>query len=404
MNTKTTFARLATDISKRETRKRYILSVLIFLAPLIVFSQPFVFDLGAYSILIARMIVAPLLLIMFYPKQFHWNSLTALLALVVLTSYPGLAKQQTQFFVHFLALFGAIIFFRFGVVIAGKTDSDANWLALIYSITLLNLVTLILLNLVVQGVIDYAFIYESVQRDIEYGISRFSLGSPIELPFILSALLYVGISFMPSNRTFMIPAILNLAAAAISQSRVVLLIAVLITVKQWIRSTKVVRFLSIIVILTSLSLTWDYFEPVFTSIGDRYNGQDDGSAEDRRALVGKVLSEMDPEQLIIGKGITSAAQSMLRSTGTYRSVESLLLEKFYEIGIIGIFLLIASGIAGNSKYLNREIIFDYVYWLLWIQLLFFLPSTNLMPLSALAMGMLSSKSSSKMANNGQLQH
>jgi hypothetical protein len=356
-------------------------------APALVVLQPLIGGLAASTILATRMLL-PVGLAAFVRRAVHAPSVLLLLALIVATGIEGIAYRGQDFALVASAVFGAIVLYRVGVIAASRPGVQYIWAALVHGISLLNAVTLLVLVAATMGLIDIVALFEPLQRDLDFGLARFSLGNPIEVPFISCALLYAALRHAPANSSYIGASFLNLATAVISESRIVVLIALLMFVGQWMRSQPVAKIVSVSALIGLLALNWELLVPLVDSITARFSGQDFGSGEDRAFLVSVVLQGLDPLTLLIGNGLTSGAELVRKVAGTYRTVESSLLQLLYELGIFGLALTWAAVRLGLPKQRRVSMQLHPVSALLWVQLTLFLPVSNLMPMAAFALGAL----------------
>jgi hypothetical protein len=96
-------------------------------------------------------------------------------------------------------------------------------------------------------------------------------------------------------------------------------------------------------------LAMEHLEPVWESLSGRFSGaaaawrardsSRDSSADDRIRLVQMVVRNMDATTIFIGAGLTAGAELVRVETGTYRTVENLLVQVAYECGGLGAILL-----------------------------------------------------------------
>lgn len=357
-------------------------------APTLVVLQPLIGGTFASLILFARMLLLPIGLAALLRRANHGPTLLLLLSLVVATGYEGIAFRSQDYFIVFTAIFGSIVLYRAGVIVASRDGGQANWEALVHGISLLNMVTLGVLGAATIGLIDLAALFEPLQRDLDFGLARFSLGNPIEVPFVASAVLYAALRHAPADRNHLGAALLNLTTAVISESRIVVLIALLIFAEQWMRSRPGAKLVSTAALVGLMAWSGDLLMPLVESITARFAGQDFGSGEDRAFLINAVLHGLDPLTLWAGNGLTSGAELIRQVAGTYRTVESALLQMVYEVGVVGLALAAAALRLGLPPHRPASPWTHPVTLLLWVQLLLFLPVSNLMPMAAFALGAL----------------
>ncbi len=365
-----------------------MLRLAAWVAPTLVVLQPLIGGFAASSILFARMLLLPIGVAALMRRAVHGPTLLLLLALVVATGFPGMAYRSQDYFIVVTAILGAVVLYRAGVIVASRDGGQASWVSLVQGISLLNAVTLGVLGAATLGLIDLATLFEPLQRDLDFGLARFSLGNPIEVPFVASAVLYAALRHAPADQGHLGAALLNLTSAAISESRVVVLIALLIFAEQWLRSRPGAKLVSTAALLGLLAWSGELLMPLVESISARFAGQDFGSGEDRAFLVDAVLHGIDPLTLWAGNGLTSGAELIRQVAGTYRTVESALLQMVYEIGVVGLAIVVAALRVGLPPHRPASPWMHPVTFLLWVQLLLFLPVSNLIPMAAFALGAL----------------
>lgn len=361
--------------------------------PALAIFQPLLPSAVENSVLYLRLIGAPVLVAVLLRRSLYVPALALLAALILLTGYRGLTEQPRDFALVNVSLFGSLIAFRLGAFAASTLrDLSRIWRSLIIGVSLVNAATLLIYALALQGVIDLEVLLTLTQKEVDLGLSRFSLGNAIEVPFIVTALLYAGIRCGPANRTHLVAATLNMATAVVSESRIVFVIAALILLRELARgSWRTLLVLAVVLVIGGVLVGdagSELVSPIADSLSARFAGEDYGSGDDRAWLVGFVLSSIEPLQLLFGGGVTAGARLLLETTGQYRTVESALLQALFEVGVIGIGLMLAAMLfdaRGRMTRLNRP---SLALALLWIQALFFLPVTHLLPLAAFAIGAL----------------
>ena len=88
---------------------------------------------------------------------------------------------------------------------------------------------------------------------------------------------------------------------------------------------------------------------------------------------------------MIGSGLTSSLDLIKSYTGEYRTIESVLIQILYELGILGTLLFFANLVIGKKK-LYFPVIFDLVIILMYVQMFLFLPIFSFMPFVFLLFG------------------
>lgn len=364
------------------------LCALVFILPALFILQPLLGPVFAKSVMLFRVVGLPLAVVLFRPRTLHWPTLMAFTFLVLLTGYLGIVDHPNDFFQLTIDLFSCIALFRFGIEAAGTPQFQRAWAALVHGVTLINLITLATLAAALLNLVDIVRIYSFFNRDMIIGLDRFSLGNAIEVPFTLTALLYAGMRCASRKQTFLLAAFINLVTAAISQSRLVVLIGLGIFIEEYFRCGGKARILSLVALVASLAYYWKFTSPVLDSILERFGGNDYGSAQDRHYYLNVVMGHLAPRTLLIGEGLTSSSILLEKLTGTFHTVEAVLLQLIYELGIPGTTLLGVCLVAGfpSSVRLSRGI--RPIVWLLWGELLLLVPMFSLVPLITFSLGAL----------------
>lgn len=338
-------------------------------------------------------VLLPLWILLSLPRSVHIPSVGVLLALVLVTSYHELINNSKDFALVFLALVTSVPFYRAGVLTALRRVDGERWGMLVHSTSLINLTTLALMAAASTGQIDMITLLNQLSKDEMFGLSRFSLGNPIEVPLLVCSFLYAGLRHAPTGRVYLGAATLNLITTAISESRVLLIVAIFIFVRQWWRSPNWLRITCLTALAMILHARWYLVEPVLASIGERYSGNDQGSTYDRAWIASMILDQMTPLGLLFGNGLNSAAEFMQSIRGQYRTVESVLLQLQYEIGVLGLVLIVSAMHLNLGITRERVSSLKVTTLIICIQILFFIPVNAMMPMVSFALGALLVQSS-----------
>jgi hypothetical protein len=356
--------------------------------PSLVVMQPLIGGIAATAILWCRSLLLPLWLSASVPRAVNWLVLLLLVALLLATGMQELVDRPDDFLMTCLAVLGAIVLHRGGILAARSERLASAWGGLVVGVTLINVLTIAIYGAVVAGLMDPATLYELLQRDPEFGVSRFSIGNPIEVPFCVSAVLYAALRFTSRSHWHLPAALLNAVVAVISESRIVVLIGVLIFATQWGKSGWFWRSFSAALLVVLLGANWDAIGEVFDSISRRFAGQDYGSGQDRMLLAAAVFSGFGPVNTLVGQGLTSGAELISQVMGTYRTVESMLLQLTYEVGLLGVVLTWLACRTNLPAFRHAPAWRNPIVLLMWIQLLIYLPVSNMTPMAAFALGAL----------------
>lgn len=377
------------QLGKGGDNRRLSLMLLIFISPLVIALQPLIGGISAQLIIGMRFLILPFIALVFFRKYLHWPSLSLLLLLLFFTGFSLLFKNSRNFIFIFLSLMEAIILYKVGIIARSSQKLTVFWEALIYGLSLLNIVTIMILYSAISGLIDANNLLDKLGKDVNYGLGRFSLGNPIELPFLVCSLLNAALKNTARKKTYVFLAFLNLILCAISESRLIVIIGALIFFREWRLSNLKFKIFTTVILGISIIYSYDVLSLLMESIWARFNGADYGSKDDRLNIFAIILQEMSFFTLLIGNGLTSSSEAMRLVSGTYRSVESSFLQLFFETGLVGIGLISAIIIFGKKpmikiRYYSKSI--DFVAILLWVELLFLLPITDQTPLVAFGLG------------------
>jgi hypothetical protein len=207
---------------------------------------------------------------------------------------------------------------------------------------------------------------------------RFSIGNPIEIPLFVTSLLYASIKLLPPSQTHLTSATINFAVTLISQSRIMVIIALLIVVRELMKSNFKIKVFALTILVISLPYLATLFGEEFLSYIDRLSGNDAGSADDRAFLFQIFFNNLNLVNIFTGNGITSSLDLIKQYTGDYRTIESVLVQLLYEIGIIGS-TIFAINVFFDKKKVYIPIFWDFIVFLTFIQMFLFLPIFTLMP-------------------------
>jgi len=375
----------AADDGRRLSRVAIALATL---APLLFVLQPLAPPWIANISVYGRLLLGPLLVAMLLPRLQVWSGLLLLSALLLATGVVPITERLNEFGVLSCSLLGTVIMFRFGAWLGPRPNSEEVWRSLVIGVTLANFVSMTLYAALLSGYLDPVAFLESINKGDprEQGLNRFSLGNAIEIPFMLTALLYAGVVHSRRSTGHALPAALNLLAAIASQSRIVILMALLLLFRELLLSRASTWCITLACGGVLIAAGWEQFGTVLESIVLRFGGSDFGSTDDRAFLFGHVISAIDVRHLFFGDGLTSAASLLERSIGEYRTVEAIVLQLPYEIGLVGTGLIAICCFSPSFRH--------GVYWhavtptgvLAWIQFLVFLPVTTISPILGFALG------------------
>jgi hypothetical protein len=371
-----------------ERRLRRVAIALATLAPLLFVLQPLAPPWIANISIYGRLLLGPLLVALLLPRLQVWPGLLLLSALLLATGLAPITERLNEFGVLSCSLLGTVVMFRFGAWLGPHPHSQQFWRALVVGVTLANLISMAIFGALLGGHLDPIAFLESINKDDprEQGLNRFSLGNAIEMPFMLTALLYAGVVHSRRSTGYAFPATLNLVAAVVSQSRLVILMALLVLLRELIRSRPSTRFTVLACSAALVAAGWEQVGALGESILLRLSGEDYGSTDDRTFLFGHVISAIEPRHLFFGDGLTSAASLLDRTIREYRTVEAVLLQLPYEIGLVGAGIVVICCFSSNFRHRARLNTITPIGIVAWLQFLAFLPVTTMSPIVGFALG------------------
>ncbi len=357
--------------------------LLALLMPSIAVLQPFLPGPLQSMALWTRVLLLPMGAAWLIRDRLRWPVLGALVVLMILTTYAASGAEPNDELLFGISIVAAVVLFQAGRALSVRDDWRFVWVWLVRGVTLFNVITLAAYAAALAGVLDPTFILEATQKDLDFGLDRFSFGNAIEAPFVMTSLLLAGMRQDDSGRSHLLAASLNLVTALVSQSRVVVLAALLLFVLALRRGTWSQRIAVVALLAASLFVFGDSVQPIVGSLSERFAGNDRGSADDRNVLFSNVISHFSAFGLVFGNGVASTLTLMRETMHDYRTVESAGLQAVYELGLLGIGLIVLSLRPLRAASRRRRI--DPTATLLWIQLLFFIPVFHLMPLCLFGM-------------------
>lgn len=332
--------------------------------------------------LYSRTLLLPVFLLLFFKRSFDPLVTTAFATYFLALCFIHTRNFGEYFFLNTAALFGSILLFRAGYRTAARKESTKLWSGLIVGSGAVNAITIVVLFLATVGIIDQTSLISSLGKQQMFGLDRFSLGNPIEIPLLVNALFIAGLKNERMKNSTYFLAILNIATSLISGSRVVFLISVFAFLECVMRGSYSKKWAVAILAVAVLALNIELFLPYYSAIVDRYSGADDGSFSDRTRILSLVFDKIEPLTLLFGGGMNNSYHFMYETIGQFRSVESIALELLLDFGIIGTILLAFCFTANLGVVWSRVVrsIADAPILLLFVQVFLFLPLNNLTPL------------------------
>jgi hypothetical protein len=380
--------RILTIKTKFKTNTLLLVSSLI-LIPLMIGFQPYTPRFLEVVIIGLRLIIGPLLIIFYLRSNSNFNWIIILIAYLVISSLIFLPPVFDDFKLMFLNTTASVAFFMLGRQILNSDESRYKFRYLAYGVNLFNIISLIVYLLVAIDILNIRAVYSLINRPLDVDLSRFALGNAIELPFGMTCFLFSAIVISDRKEPFIFSTTLNLTLALISQSRVVIIIALLLFFYEFMKCNWKTKTIFIFLFLCMIPFVIDTFQPILNSIIARLKGNDFNSGHIRLYYLLTVLKHFDLGGLFLGHGVTSSSVLMKEILGQYKSVESVLLQLIYDIGLIGFLVLFLPVFFYDFNYLVKgqyRLALIFVY----IQLLLFLPVNGYMPFTFFLFGVCSS--------------
>ncbi len=377
-----------------QTKSFNFLVLPFLISPLILGAQFLLGPTLHFFFIYLRLVFIPLLLLFMLKRTKQNLYMTALTAMIFMTSYPYNPNFYV-FFISFLSIISLIIMFSFGVEIGNKSENDSCWLWLRLGVLVINIFIFLMYFLLKMQVLDTSIIADLIDKNNDYDqgfLERFSLGNSIEFPFLITMALYL--SLMKSSSTFIRSSSvnLNLFTSILSGSRLVILMNLLIFLRESFDS-KALGYKNMLVALTLIG-GWILVDPNgiishFFLIQRRFLGDDGGSLADRLSYLIVVSPQFENlYNVIVGHGLNESSQLIYRLFNKIRSVESLFLQCFFDLGVIGVFLFFKSLKPFRVDF-GPGIIDKFIAGLFWAQFLIFLPLSSMSQQLGFCLGALS---------------
>jgi len=357
--------------------KKYFKLVLL-LAPLLIGLQSFLPKNIETILIYLKFIVLPIVFLYFVntKKNILWFYLVTMYLIIL--SIINFNIKFEIFQLVFLSIFSSIPYYLIGKFLVNSNYNLSNFKYLIYGVNLFNITTLLILILISFGYLELSYFFETVNRiRIDDTTSaRFALGNAIEIPFVMTCILFGGIILSKkkdNNLSFIYSTFLNLSISVISQSRIVIIISLILFVYELYSIGKYKKIIFALLLFPVFYYIFPLSDNIiFTSIIERFSGNDSGSKNERFILLNIVLDNFWGNNFLFGNGLTSSTILIKEVYGIYRTVEVFILEILFELGIIGFFLILFPIIKSNIYSLlkgNYRLALLFVY----VQLFFFLP-------------------------------
>jgi uncharacterized membrane protein YsdA (DUF1294 family) len=348
--------------------------------------QPFLPKIFQNIFLLIRFTFIPVAVLFNYRKKIDFLPIFVFLLFFSISIVFNNVFKKDELMINSLILFASFFYYKLGYYLTEINDDISKYFRyLLIGVTLFNFLTILVYLLIVNDYIDVLDIYETIQRDNDPTTFRFSLGNSIELPFIMTCIVFCCVKVLPNNYLSIISTLVNLIVVLISQSRLVIFMALLLFFKQIFTTKATNKLIFLMILCAFLFVYWEDFVGLVLSIYDRFQGNDYGSKEDRIFLFDKFLDKVNPLNLLLGNGFLSSTDLVQASKGEYRTIESLFLQLVYEFGFIGCLLFLSIYFIDKHKVYKPS--FSNVFLLLvYVQVLFFLPLFSGFPIVMFLIG------------------
>ena len=377
--------------------------ILLFAPFLLVFQQFFITEIQ-YLLITLRYILIPLWIIFNIKKRSHFLWIVIGTVYFLFIFFFSVVNEGKPYII-FLNVISSICYFIFGSTLI--LDKKYNLLRFLrYGVDIINVSIIIVYSFAVLKIYDAVSFFRDdtfFVRGYENIYDRFSFGNAIEIPFMITSLLYIVI-LSRTSKIFLISVTLNLITALISGSRIMIVLALILFVIELSKTGFKYKFgLSFIIVIINIFLI-DSFNFLYNSsdlLFARFSDiSESGSAIDRLAIFALFfdqLPRMDISAIIFGDGFNSSYNFVKIYIDGFRSPESVLIQLLLETGIIGN-LIILPKVLLNSFIFNIFSLKGFTVIIIYIQLLFFLPIFTFMQIIFLLLGFLSNNSLSKTKN------
>ncbi|MGC4073531.1 MAG: hypothetical protein QM760_13655 [Nibricoccus sp.] len=269
-------------------------------------------------------------------------------------------------------------YYKAGIVVGGRSEYRAIWPTILLVTMAANLVVIgLYLNAIAGGTLA-AEVLSKVGRDSEDPLFRFSLGNAIEVPALLGIATVTACTVgLRSKFLTTLSLLANLFAAVISQSRLVILLSLYPVMAIWRRSSMSVRIFGVLLLVLVILSQLKVLGLISGSLINRFQGNDYNSASDRLGIASIMVKRFNWQCMSFGNGIGSSIELMQSENLGSRSMESVLFQLLYEIGLLRIAGIILCMWLYSRKY---EIRWKVIYLLVFTQAFMLLPVIGFTPL------------------------
>jgi hypothetical protein len=380
--------------------KYFIKLLLLFIPALLVFQHYFITEIQ-YLLIAVRYILIPLWIFFNIKKSadIRWLVIGFIyFSFILLFSYEIEGKP----YILYLNIVSSACYFSFGSNLI--LQNKYNLLRFLrYGVDVINISTIVVYNLAILNIYDAVSYFRDeffLVNGYENLYDRFSFGNPIEVAFMITALLYIVMLSNPSKQ-FSLSVTLNLITALISGSRIVIILAFILLVIELGKMSFKHRFrLSFFIILFSIFFT-NSFEFIFESTDLSYlrfaGASESGSMIDRLSIYTafyEIFPRLDTVKMLFGDGFNSSYSFVKNHVGGFRTSESILIQLILETGLIGAFILLPKVLLSSFRFKLLSLK-GFSVFVIFIQLLFFLPIFTFMHIIFLLLGFISNPSLNK---------
>ncbi|HAQ17685.1 MAG TPA: hypothetical protein DCR40_00440 [Prolixibacteraceae bacterium] len=364
--------------------KTVLIAIILIAIPGLIGYQPFLPKLVQTILIYSRLLLFGLYILFFLRNELNFKLLLLFLFYISILFAINPPSDLNYYGLVFLSVFSSLLYFKLGTHLINSDANHSYFKYLIFGINIFNISTLLVYYLLGTGYINATNFFEIAGKD-NIELFRFSIGNPIEIPLLITALLYASIKLLPSTKNHMFSLSLNLIVTILSQSRIMVIVTVLMFLRELFRSQLKYKVQAVIIILACLPFLIYQFGDIVLSLFDRLSGNDAGSINGRRMLLQIFLDHINVLNLSFGNGLTSTLDLIKKQIGVYRTIESVLIQLIYELGILGTFLFVGNLFISKKK-IHLPDIFDFVILLMYAQMFLFLPIFTLMPFSFFIFG------------------
>ena len=356
--------------------------------PSIIAFQPFFPELMQLFFIYMRLLIAPIIILIYLHKHINIWLIILFAFYIISISLINPPTDFRYFALIFLSIFASISYFKLGAYLNNfyKNQNDIYFISYIaYGVTFFNICSLIIYYFLGNGYLDpYTFFETANKENIE--MFRFSVGNPLEVPFVMTSLIILCIILLGNKQSFIYSTFINAILTVISQSRLLVIIAVLLFLYEFIRVDKRKKLIMALLLYLIYPYIYLQYGDIVYSYFDRLSYLNDGSGTLRIYFLNIIMNNVSFMGAVFGEGLTSSVDLSSKYLGHNSTVESVLLQFFYEIGVIGIVLFFSSLYINKGKYYLPTGAMFFIIILMYVQTYFMLPIFTLLPFVYLMFG------------------